>query len=119
VKQFLLRFLKSKQLCFLFGHDTGVWEWRIDRFLYKQFDPTGIHWLHSHYRPAARWSLLAQHYPEKYLSQKCECKICGELIWEFYPKNLAGKVWGPEDDYAEIIAVMCIELQIGIPFVRY
>jgi hypothetical protein len=93
--------------CWLFGHDIqSGWEKVPDRFLQRQFDPTGIHWLHSHYRPAAMWSLLAQFSPKDYVKQECRCKRCRVLIWEFFPHDLAGRVWGPPEDYKLVMDIM-------------
>lgn len=96
-------------LCALLGHTTKPWQQLPDKFLNEQFDPSGIHWMHSHYRPHARWSLLAQHYPDRYESQQCRCQRCNKLIWEFYPKTLSGRVWGPADDYDHRIATLYFE----------
>lgn len=111
--------LTAKRLCAWFGHDTDPWHQLPDKFLNDQFDPSGIHWMHSHYRPEAIWSRLAQLYPERYESQKCVCKRCGTLLWEFYPKTLSGRVWGPPDEYDDRIAALQFERDfMGIPVWR-
>jgi len=106
-------------ICWLKGHDTNKWKECPDDFLANQFDPSGIHALHSHYRPAAMWSMLACYSPERYKEQKCECKRCGTLFWEFYPINLAGVAWGPPDEYSEIMKIMDKEAKYGVPLIRY
>lgn len=105
-------------ICFFVDHDTRGWIRRPDIFLAKQFDPSGIHWMHSHYRPDAMWSRLAQLYPEKYDKQECRCRRCGALFWEWHPINLAGVPWGPPDDYDRVMEVMIFEMRNGIPFDR-
>lgn len=107
-------------ICYFLGHNTGDWIQLPDKFLHDQFDPTGIHFMHSHYRPNARWSRLAQLYPERYDHQECRCKRCDDLVWEFYPINLAGTPWGPGDEYEDIMKAMWFEnQQFKIPTVRW
>ena len=106
--------------CRWFGHKSKDWEMVLDRFLSRQFDPSGIHWLHSHYRPYAQWPLIFQYYPERAAWKwKCECKRCGELIWEFNPTTLAGVVWGKPDEYeARVEALYFEKVYFGIDPMR-
>lgn len=98
-----------KAICLTFGHNSKRWDLVPDRFLQNQFDPSGVHVLHSHYRPHARFSLLARYSPEKYIYDNCHCDRCHELIWEFYPVSLAGVPWGTPDEYKDRVDAMQFE----------
>lgn len=106
-------------LCRLFGHDTAPWEKVPDRFLARQFDPSGIHWLHSHYRPDARWPVIARFGLLKKFQWKANCRRCGSVVWEFDPNTLDGREWGQPDAFGTRKEALEFEARFyGVPIYR-
>lgn len=94
-------------LCRLLGHRKTPWKPIPDRFLAEQFDPSGIHWLHSHYRPNARWPVAVQMgWRSHYIAI---CDRCGEELWNFNPHPLNGTLYGKPDPYEMRVAALNFE----------